>query len=86
MGFFKKRNKKASVGASVNEELVAVLGAAVAASGTQEHIAVIAAALAAYGDGGMASDLHIRKLDRSAGVVPAWGVMGNREQIDMRRF
>jgi hypothetical protein len=70
----------------MNEELVAVFGAAVAASRTDEHIAAIAAALAAYEDGGALSDLFIRKIDRTAGVIPAWGVMGNREQIESRKF
>jgi hypothetical protein len=88
MGFFRKKNKKGSVPAAavMNEELLAVLGAAVAASQTDEHIAAIAAALAAYEDGGAVSDLFIRKIDRRAGVIPAWGVMGNREQIETRKF
>ncbi|MDR1496261.1 MAG: hypothetical protein LBS67_05005 [Clostridiales Family XIII bacterium] len=90
MGFFKKKKKKeaaavATAGA-MNGELLAVLGAAVAASRSDEHVAVIAAALAAYEDSGASSDLYIRKIDRTAGVVPAWGVMGNREQIATRMF
>jgi hypothetical protein len=87
MGFFRRNKKKnASAPGAVNDELIAVLGAAVAASATDEHIAAIAAALAAYEEGSAVSNLSIKKIDRTAGVIPAWGVMGNREQIDTRRF
>jgi hypothetical protein len=87
MGLFRRKRKKdAPAAPAVHEELLAVLGAAVAASDTDERIAVIAAALAAYEDSGVTTDLQIRKIDRAAGVIPAWGVMGNREQIDTRRF
>jgi hypothetical protein len=30
--------------------------------------------------------LYVQKIDRRAGRLPAWGEMGNREQIDTRRF
>jgi hypothetical protein len=101
VGFFKKKNKNAAVVAAKDEELIAVLSAsvaakdaeliavlsaAVAASDESERIAAIAAALAAYEDGGAMSGLRVSKIDRTAGVIPAWGVMGNREQIDTRRF
>jgi hypothetical protein len=89
MGLFhrKRKNEKAHVApAGADSELMAVLSAAVAAASSDEHIAVIAAALAAYEDGGAQTDLRIRKIDRAAGVIPAWGVMGNREQIDTRRM
>ncbi len=50
-------------------------------------IAVITAAVAAYESENSAStNLIIRKIDRTAGVIPAWGVAGNREQIDTRRM
>jgi hypothetical protein len=59
-----------------------------------ELAAVISAAVAAYESGGVnfpyigtgPSGLYVRKLNRNAGFVPAWGVMGNREAIDARRF
>jgi hypothetical protein len=89
MGLFKKKkkNENANVApAGSDSELMAVLSAAVAAASSDEHIAVIAAALAAYEDGGAQTDLVIRKIDRAAGTIPAWGVMGNREQIDTRRM
>jgi hypothetical protein len=88
MGLFrrkKKKNKPEEPAVQSGDELIAVLGAAVMASQANDHIAVIAAALAAY-EGNDADRLYIRKIDRSAGVIPAWGVMGNREQIETRRF
>jgi hypothetical protein len=59
-----------------------------------ELSAVISAAIAAYEGGGTAlpyigtgpSGFYVRKLNRNSGFVPAWGVMGNREAIDARRF
>ncbi|MDR2162938.1 MAG: hypothetical protein LBO70_03230 [Clostridiales Family XIII bacterium] len=87
MGLFKRKKKKDVLAPStVSDELLAVIGAAVAASGADEHVAAIAAALAAYEDSASASELYIRKIDRAAGVIPVWGIMGNREQIDTRRF
>lgn len=61
--------------------------AGVQATVDAELIAVISAAIAAYeGEAGATSNLIIRKIDRTAGVIPAWGVAGNREQIDTRRM
>jgi ribosomal protein L39E len=85
MGFFKRKKKNSSIPASAGDELVAVLSAAISASDDGEAVAVMAAALAAYGDDA-AGSLRVSKIDRSARVIPAWGVMGNREQIDTRRF
>jgi len=52
-----------------------------------EIIAVISAAVAAYRSGtGATTNLIIRKINRTSGVIPAWGVSGNREQIDTRRM
>ncbi|MDR1067971.1 MAG: hypothetical protein LBL36_01850 [Clostridiales Family XIII bacterium] len=59
-----------------------------------ELAAVISATVAAYEGGGTGfpyigtgpSGLYIRKINRSAGYAPAWGVMGNRDAIDSRRF
>jgi hypothetical protein len=87
MGLFNRRKKKSKKenAALQHDELIAVLGAAVAAASDEgERIAVIAAALAAYEDDSATSNLHIKKIDRTAGVIPAWGVMGNREQIRQR--
>jgi hypothetical protein len=87
MGLFRKKKKKdAGQSAGVDSELLAVIGAAVAASSSDEHIAVIAAALAAYEEDGVRTDLRIQKINRVAGIIPAWGIMGNREAIDSRRF
>jgi len=59
---------------------------------TDDVMAVVfAAAIAAYEDDeygaeDAVTDLKIKNIDRSAGVLPAWGVAGNRESIDARRF
>lgn len=53
---------------------------------SDEIIAVIAAAVAAYGGEQYRQALYIRKLDRSAGVRPAWGIAGTNEAIDVRRM
>jgi hypothetical protein len=59
-----------------------------------ELAAVISAAVAAYEGGSTGfpyigtgpSGLYVRKINRSAGFVSAWGTMGNREAIDARKF
>ncbi|MDR1028231.1 MAG: hypothetical protein LBL63_02300 [Clostridiales Family XIII bacterium] len=88
MGLF-GRKKKDIVGVetrdSASEELSAVIGAAIAASEDGTRIAVIGAAIAAYEADRVHSDLRIGKIDRTAGCIPAWGVAGNREAIDVRR-
>jgi hypothetical protein len=87
MGLFNRKKKNSKTEAvSDGGELLAVLTAAVAASSSDEHIAVIAAALAAYEGDGAHTNLHVQKINRTAGVIPAWGIMGNREAIDSRRF
>jgi hypothetical protein len=88
MGLFRRKKNIAAqpVNVAMGDELIAVLGAAAAASGTDEHIAAIVAALAAYEDDAAAGSLYIKKIDRAAGAIPAWGVMGNREQIETRKF
>jgi hypothetical protein len=87
MGLFGKRKKNAATGSAVAvDELLAVIGAAVAASDSAEHIAVISAAIAAYEGDSVQSNLRIGKIDRTAGRIPAWGVAGNRESIDVRRM
>lgn len=78
MGLFSKK-KPETPAVQPSEEVQAAADA--------ELIAVISAAIAAYeSDTGVTTDLIIRKIDRTAGVVPAWGVAGNREQIDTRRM
>ncbi|MDR0596519.1 MAG: hypothetical protein LBG50_03155 [Clostridiales Family XIII bacterium] len=89
MGLFSRKKKKnvvADTPAGMDGELLAVLGAAVAASSSDEHIAVIAAAIAAYEDGGAQTNLRVQKINRVAGVIPAWGMLGNREAIESRRI
>jgi hypothetical protein len=95
MGLFgrKKRTaatdaRKASAAAAgiVSDEILSVIGAAVAASDTEEHLAVIAAAIATYEADNAPSRLCISKINRSVGVIPAWGVAGNRDAIDVRRI
>ncbi|MDR0357653.1 MAG: hypothetical protein LBH63_04725 [Clostridiales Family XIII bacterium] len=86
MGLFGRKKKKAVDSAGVSDELLAVIGAAVSASNDSAHIVAIAAAVAAYESDSVRSDLLIRKIDRTAGCVPAWGVAGNREAIDARRM
>jgi len=83
MGLFgKKKNKIAE--AEITAE--AATGADAAAEGDDELVCVIAAAIAAYEAEQYGHKLYIRKLDRSAGARPAWGVMGMTEAIDTRRM
>ncbi|MDR1778431.1 MAG: OadG family protein [Clostridiales Family XIII bacterium] len=70
----------------MSDELVAVLTAAVAAADSSQLVAVLTAAVHAYRDSEAGSELTIRKIDRRAGVRPAWAVAGNRESIETRRF
>ena len=51
-----------------------------------ELACVIMAAIAAYESEQHKQTLYIRKLNRAAGVRPAWGVMGMTEAIDTRRM
>ncbi|MDR2156980.1 MAG: hypothetical protein LBO81_04280 [Clostridiales Family XIII bacterium] len=97
MGLFGKKKKKATTGIRFEEAasasggvdpgmLPAVIGAAVAAYEDAERIAVIGAAIAAYESSDVRTELKIAKIDRKAGLIPAWGVAGNRESIDVRRM
>ncbi|MDR3364472.1 MAG: hypothetical protein LBS91_05945 [Clostridiales Family XIII bacterium] len=72
-------------------ESVAVTAADPAASPAgavsgDELACVIAAAVAAYEAEQFIQTLYIRKIDRTAGVRPVWGVMGTQESIDTRRM
>lgn len=59
----------------------------VAQTNDMELIAVLSAAIAAYeGEAGATTNLVIRKINRTAGSIPAWGVAGNRDSIDTRRM
>jgi len=62
-------------------ELAAVIAAATAAAsgGDGELTAVICAALAAYEADARTPTLVVRRLDRTAGVRPAWGAAGTAE-------
>ncbi len=79
MGLFKKKDPVEPARVEPSADVQAAADA--------ELIAVISAAIAAYeGEMGATSNLIIRKINRTAGVIPAWGVAGNREQIDTRRM
>lgn len=81
MGLFSKKKPETPVAPEVQETAVSE------AETDEELIAVISAAIAAYESGsGASTDLIIRKINRAAGIIPAWGVAGNREQIDTRRM
>ena len=83
MGLFgKKKNAPEAGKASVTEEIAAT----VAAAADNELIAVIAAAVSAFEAEQYRQTLYIRKLDRTAGTRPVWGVTGTQEAIDMRRM
>jgi hypothetical protein len=85
MGLFKKKNSLDQT--PVAEQTVAESAVAAAEGLYSAIIAVITAAISAYeGESVATSDLIIRKINRTAGVIPAWGVAGNREQIDTRRM
>ena len=89
MGLFKKKNGKteASSPAGDNDEVAVVLAAAVAAASEDEDLPVVmAAAIAAYEAEQYTPTLAIRKIDRTAGVRPVWGIMGTTESIDVRRM
>ena len=94
MGFFqKKKNAGADAkNGTADATLTCDAGAADTAVACDagalddELVAVIAAAISAYESGHYRQTLHIRKLDRTAGTRPAWGVMGTSETIDSRRM
>ena len=64
----------------------AVVPQAAADTKDEEIVVAIMAAIAAYGTDQYVGTLNIRKLDRTAGVRPAWGVTGMMEAIDERRM
>ena len=89
MGLFKKKNGKTEASSPVgkNDEVVAVLTAAVTAASEDDDLPVVlAAAIAAYESEQYTPTLAIRKIDRTAGVRPVWGIMGTTESIDVRRM
>jgi hypothetical protein len=97
MGIFSKKKKtvaEAQTGSGAvavpeadDENLPVVIAAAVAAADEDEYLpAVIAAAIAAYEAEQFVQTLAIRKINRTAGVRPAWGVTGTTEAIDVRRM
>ena len=51
-----------------------------------EIIAVIAAAIAAYEGAAAASNLTVRKINRTSGPALPWNVAGRHECIDSRRM
>ena len=90
MGLFGKKKKAPLTGAEVkpDNDAPAMPEEAEVASGAEadELIAVIAAAISAYEAEQYRQTLYIRRIDRTAGVRPAWGVAGMNEAIDMRRM
>jgi hypothetical protein len=52
-----------------------------------ETIAVILAAIEAYESSAdeFFSNIHIRGIDRTSGMRPAWGAAGTADSIEMRR-
>ena len=87
MGLLKNKKNKGeetkAAGTLVDEEVAETSETCPA---DEELIAVIAAAISAYEANQYRRTLCIRKLDRTAGTRPAWGVMGMNEAIDMRRM
>jgi len=96
MGLFKKKNKDAAAGAASVADAAPAPGADadaapapiadVASAADGELIAVITAAIAAFEAEQFRQTLYIRKLDRTAGMRPVWGVTGTQEAIDVRRI
>lgn len=79
MGLFKKKNPAPPDPSETAAEIKT--------AADNDLIAVISAAIAAYeSENGVSTNLIIKKINRTAGVIPAWGVAGNREQIDTRRM
>jgi len=87
MGLFGRKAAAADAGDKALEKADSVNAAAGEAKAqNDEIIAVIAAAIAAYGAEQYSQTLYIRKLNRTAGTRPAWGVTGTYEAIDTRRM
>lgn len=82
MGIFGKKKEK-----TVAEAPAAVPAAEEKkAAESGELVAVLTAAIAAYEAEQYRQTLYIRKIDRTAGVRPVWGVTGANEAIDVRRM
>ena len=86
MGLFGKKKKAAKDAPAPAAEAAAAPSGQPPAEISDELVAVIAAAISAYEAEQFNQTLYIRKLDRTAGVRPAWGVAGMQEAIDMRRM
>jgi|GEM_PF-1699790 len=87
MGLFGKKAAAENNGRDTIKKAEDAAAAFVAADDqNDELIAVIAAAISAYGAEQYKQTLYIRKLNRTAGVRPAWGVTGTNEAIDTRRM
>jgi len=83
MGLFSKKKKEEGVPGST---AAAGTGKTTDINDDSELIAVITAAISAYEAEQNKQTLYIRKLNRTAGTRPAWGLMGTNEAIDMRRI
>ena len=97
MGIFGKKKKEdlaPGLAAATDLDSAAATEAAAGAGEASAHgaaedselIAVIAAAVAAYEAEQFRQTLYIKKLNRTAGIRPAWGVIGTQEAIDVRRI
>jgi len=87
MGLFKNKNKHEDFPVTEKpDSQPADAGDGITSIIDEELIAVIAAAVAAYEAEQFTQTLYIRKLNRAAGIRPAWGAAGTSEAIDMRRM
>ena len=85
MGLFKK--KDSADPKMTGKKTGAGSGTSVPGKEQAELIAVISAAIAAYEcDDKTMSGLVVRKLNRIAGAIPAWGAAGIADQIETRKM
>ena len=85
MGLFGKKEKKKIAVVSEAPAGEALNGVS-KTDDKSELIAVIAAAVAAYEAEQYRQALYIRKINRTAGTRPAWGIEGMMEAQDVRRI
>ena len=89
MGLFSKKKKNITIAteqSAPEEQVAATLNEVDGSPSDDELIAVISAAIAAYEAEAFVPTLYIRKINRTAGVKPAWGTAGLNEAIDAGRF
>ena len=87
MGLFNKKKKDIeNTSSQITQDEQATPQEEISGKTDEELIAVIAAAIAAYEAEAFVQTLHIKKINRVAGVKPAWGTAGLNEAIDAGRF